>query len=455
MGEGNSEGPYNEKMVADALSQQVDVKHPIPWRTLGGYFAFLEKRGIAPNVASFVGATSVRTYVLGEDDVDPTPAQLAQMQQLVRQAMNEGAMGVGSSLIYAPATFAETPELVALATASAQCGGMYISHMRNESDHVLDAVDELITIARASGGPAEIYHLKQAGRGNWDKLDPIIARVEAARASGIRITADMYNYTAGATGLDAAMPPWVRAGGYEAWAKRLKDPAVRARVKAEMKDRPVGWDNLYFQAGSPDKVLFLAFKNPALKQYTGKTLAEVAKLRGTSPEDTAIDLVIADGTRVGVAYFLMSEENVARQVALPWMAFDSDESAQAPRGVFLKSNTHPRAYGTFARLLGKYVRDEHRTTLPDAIRRLTSFPAANLGIKDRGLVQPGMMADLAIFDAATIADTATFEKPQQFAIGMRHVLVNGQPVLLDGQMTTARPGRAVLGPGAGNCPQRR
>jgi N-acyl-D-amino-acid deacylase len=266
MGEGNSEGPYNEKMVADALSQQVDVKHPIPWRTLGGYFAFLEKRGIAPNVASFVGATSVRTYVLGEDDVDPTPAQLAQMQQLVRQAMNEGAMGVGSSLIYAPATFAETPELVALATASAQCGGMYISHMRNESDHVLDAVDELITIARASGGPAEIYHLKQAGRGNWDKLDPIIARVEAARASGTRVTADMYNYTAGATGLDAAMPPWVRAGGYEAWAKRLKDPAVRARVKAEMKERPVGWDNLYFQAGSPDKVLFLAFKNPALKQ---------------------------------------------------------------------------------------------------------------------------------------------------------------------------------------------
>lgn len=452
MGEGNSEGPYTEKMVTDALAQQVDVKHPISWRTLGGYLDFLERRGIAPNVASFVGATSVRTFVLGEDDIDPTPAQLAQMQQLVRQAMNEGAMGVGSSLIYAPATFAETPELVALATASARCGGMYISHIRNESDHVLEAVDELIAIARASGGPAEIYHLKQAGRGNWDKLDPIIARVEAARASGVRITADMYNYTAGATGLDAAMPPWVRAGGYDAWARRLKDPAMRARVKAEMTKRPVGWDNLYFQAGSPDKVLFLAFKNPALKQYTGKTLAEVAKLRGTSPEDTAIDLVIADGTRVGVAYFLMSEENVARQVALPWMAFDSDESAQAPRGVFLKSNTHPRAYGTFARLLGKYVRDEKRTTLQDAVRRLTSFPASNLGITDRGLVRPGMHADLAIFDAATIADKATFEQPQQFAVGMRHVLVNGQPVLLDGNMTNARPGRTVRGPGAGRCP---
>ena len=454
MGEGNSEGPYNDKMVADTIAQQVDVKHPIPWRSLRGYWDYLEHKGIAPNVASFVGATSVRTYVLGEDDVDPTPAQLAQMQNLVRDGMDQGAMGLGSSLIYAPATFAETPELIALATASAQCGGMYISHMRNESDHVLESVDELIAIARASGGPAEIYHLKQAGSGNWDKLDGVIQRVEAARAAGVRITADMYNYTAGATGLDAAMPPWVRAGGYDAWAARLKDPVQRARVIAEMKVRPVGWDNLYFQAGSPDKVLFLAFKNPALKQYTGKTLAEVAKLRGTSPEDTAIDLVIADGTRVGVAYFLMSEANVARQVALPWMAFDSDESSQAPRGVFLKSNTHPRAYGTFARLLGKYVRDEQRTTLADAVRRLTSFPAANLGIKDRGLVKPRMMADLAIFDPATIADTATYANPQQFAVGMRHVLVNGQPVLLDGEMTTARPGRAVLGPGTGRCPPR-
>ncbi|MEO7813905.1 MAG: amidohydrolase family protein, partial [Sphingomicrobium sp.] len=451
---GNSEGPYNDQMIADTIAQQVDVKHPIPWRSLRGYWDFLEHKGIAPNVASFVGATTVRTFVLGEDDVDPSPAQLAQMQGLVRAAMNDGAMGLGSSLIYAPATFTETPELIALATASAQCGGMYISHMRNESDHVLESVDELIAIARASGGPAEIYHLKQAGSGNWAKLDGVIDRVEAARAAGIRITADMYNYTAGATGLDAAMPPWVRAGGYEAWKKRLQDPAQRARVIAEMKVRPVGWDNLYFQAGSPDKVLFLAFKNPALKQYTGKTLAEVATLRGTSPEDTAIDLVIADGTRVGVAYFLMDEANVARQVALPWMAFDSDESSQAPRGVFLKSNTHPRAYGTFARLLGKYVRDEHRTTLADAVRRLTRFPMANLGVKDRGLVQPGMMADLAIFDPATIADTATYAKPQQFAVGMRHVLVNGQPVLLDGQMTGARPGRAVLGPGTGRCPPR-
>jgi N-acyl-D-amino-acid deacylase len=452
MGEGNSEGPYTEKMVADTLSQQVDIKHPISWRTLGGYFDFLEKKGIAPNVASFVGATSVRTYELGEDDVDPDPEQLHRMQNLVRQAMDEGAMGVGSSLIYAPATFAETPELIALATASAQCGGMYISHMRNESDDVLKATDELIAIAKASGGPAEIYHMKQAGTGNWDKLQPMIDRIEAARAAGIRITADMYTYTAGATGLDAAMPPWVREGGYGKWQARLKDPKLRARVAKEMTQRPVGWDNLYFQAGSPEKVLFLAFKNPALKKYTGKTLAEVARERGKSPEETAMDLVVEDGTRVGTAYFLMSEANVARQAGLPWMAFDSDESAQAPRGVFLKSNTHPRAYGNFARLLGKYVRDEKVTTLQDAVRRLSSFPATNLGIKDRGFVRAGMKADLAIFDPATIGDKATFAEPQQFATGMRHVFVNGQAVLLNGEMTGARPGRAVRGPGYQRCP---
>ena len=454
MGEGWSEGPLTEKMVAGSLKQQGDIKHPISWRTLRQYQTFMEQRGIAPNIASFVGATTVRMHELGEDDVDPTPAQLAKMQNLVRAAMNEGAMGLSTSLIYSPATFAETPELIALATASAQCGGMYISHMRNESDNLIESVDELIAIAKASGGPAEIYHLKQAGRGNWGKLDGVIQRVEAARAAGVRVSANMYTYVAGATGLDAAMPPWVRAGGYDAWAARLKDPKIRARVIAEMKVKPVGWDNLYYQAASPDRVLFLEFKNPALKQYTGKTLGEVAKLRGTSPEDTAIDLVIADGTRVGTAYFLMDEANVARQTALPWMSFGSDAEASAPRGKFLLSSTHPRAYGNVARLLGKYVRDEHRLSLAEAVRKLTSLPAANLGIKDRGLVRPGMMADLAIFDPATIADKATFEQPQQFAVGMRHVVVNGQPVLLDGEMTTARPGRAVLGPGTGRCPPR-
>jgi N-acyl-D-amino-acid deacylase len=452
MGEGWSMGPYNEEMVRLETGRQGDIKYPIDWRTLGQYFAKMEKRGIAPNIASFVGATTVRVHRLGEGDVDPDPAQLKAMQNDVRFAMNEGAMGVGSSLIYAPAFYAETPELIALATASAQCGGMYISHIRNESDQLLEAIDELIAIAKASGGPAEIYHLKQAGRGNWHKLDAVIQRVEAARAQGVRITADMYTYVAGATGLDAAMPPWVQAGGYEQWAERLKDPKIRARVLKEMRSRPVGWESLYWQAGSADKLILIGFKNEKLKPLTGKTLAEVAKMRGVSPEDAAIDLVIEDGSRVATAYFLMDEANVARQVALPWMAFDSDAEAQAPRGVFLKSSVHPRAYGNFARLLGKYVREEKRVTLQEAVRRLSGFPASNLGIKDRGLLKPGMMADLAIFDPATIADRATFEKPQQFAVGMRHVLVNGQPVLLDGEMTSARPGRAVRGPGTGRCP---
>jgi N-acyl-D-amino-acid deacylase len=454
MGEGDSEGPLNERMVKTALKMQGDIKYPITWRTLPGYWARLRRTGIAPNVASFVGATTVRDYVLGEGDVQPTAAQLATMQNLVRSAMNAGAMGVGSSLIYAPATFAKTDELVALAKASAQCGGMYISHMRNESDRLIEAVDELIDISRRSGGPAEIYHLKEAGEGNWNKLDAVIAKVEKARAEGLPISADMYTYTAGATGLDAAMPPWVRAGGYDQWRKRLQDPAMRARVKAEMTQRPKDWDNLYFQAGSPDRLLFLAFKNPALKKYTGKTLTEVAKLRKESPEDTAIDLVIEDGTRVGVAYFLMNEANVARQVALPWVSFGSDESAEAPRGVFLKSASHPRAYGNVARLLGHYVRDEQRLPLTEAIRKLTSLPAANLKIADRGSIAPGKWADLVIFDPATIADHATYADSKRFATGVQTVVVNGVPVLLDGRMTGARPGRAVLGPGTGRCAAR-
>ena len=454
-GEGHSNGPTTAAMAARDIGRQGDLKHPVPWRTLDEYFSFMTARKIAPNIASFVGHGTVRDHALGEDDVDPTPAQLVGMQNLVRQAMNDGAMGLGSSLIYAPASYAETPELAALATASAQCGGMYISHMRNESDNLLEAVDELIAIARASGGPAEIYHLKQAGRGNWGKLDAVIKRVEAARASGVRITANMYTYTAGATGLDAAMPPWVQAGGYEKWAARLKNPVMRARVIKEMRAKPVAWESLYYQAGSPDKLILIGFKNDKLKPLTGKTLAEVARMRGTSPEDTAINLVIEDGSRVSTAYFLMDEANVARQVALPWMAFGSDAEAQAPRGIFMKSSTHPRAYGNFARLLGRYVRDERRVALPEAVRRLTSFPAATLGLTDRGTLAPGMKADVAMFDAATIADKATFDAPRQFAVGMRHVLVNGQAVLRNGVMTAARPGQAVRGPGWRRCPSRR
>ena len=450
MGEGFSMGPMNAEMKAREESRQGDFKYKIDWTTLGEYLEMLERRGTAHNVASFVGAASVRIHELGENDVDPTPEQLARMRGLVRQAMNEGAMGVGSSLIYAPGSFAETDELVALMTEAGRCGGMYISHMRSEGDRLVESVDELIEISRRSNAPAEIYHLKMAGRSNWDKLDDVVARVEKARAAGQRITADMYTYTAGATGLDAAMPLWVQDGGLEKWIERLKDPAIRARVAAEMKAPGKGWENLYFGAG-PDKMILSGFKNEALKKYTGKTLSEMAKLRGKSPEETAMDLVVEDGSRVGTVYFLMSEDNVRKQVALPWMSFGSDGESQAPEGVFLKSSTHPRTYGNFARLLGRYVREEKLVALPEAIRRLTSFPAANLGITERGALKVGNFADLAIFDPASISDVATFEKPQQYAVGMRHVFVNGVQVLKDGDHTGATPGRVVRGKGWNKC----
>ena len=447
MGEGWSMGPMTPEMKALAVQRQGDFKYEIPWTTLGNYLDYLADKGISPNIASFVGAGTVRVNVLGEGDVDPDAAQLDRMRRLVHQAMQEGAMGVGSALIYAPNAYAETPELVALATEAARCGGMYISHMRSEGDHIEEAVDELIEISRKSGAPAEIYHLKFGGKANWGKYDAIIAKVEAARKAGQRITADMYTYTAGATGLDAAMPTWVQAGGYEQWAERLKDPKVRARVIAEMKAPGKDWENLYNAAGTPDNLLLLAFKNPDLRQYTGKTLGEVAKLRGTSPEETAIDLVIEDGSRVGTAYFLMSEDNVRKAVDLPWMSFGSDEEAAAPEGLFLNARHHPRAYGNVARLLGKYVRDEKATTLQSAIRRLTSLPAGNLGIRDRGSLKSGYYADVVLFDPATVQDHATFETPDRYATGVRDVFVNGVQVIKDGAHSGATPGRVVRGPG--------
>ncbi len=444
MGEGTSMGPLSPAMKLLETQRMGDIKYPIEWTTLDQYLTWLEKRGIAVNVASFVGAATVREHVLGEGDVDPTPEQLLAMRKLVVEAMEDGALGVGSSLIYAPASYAETPELTALATEAGRCGGIYISHMRSEADRLLEAIDELIEISRVSGAPAEIYHLKQAGRANWDKLDPAIARIEAARAKGQRITADMYSYTAGSTGLDAAMPPWVQAGGVEQWIAQMKDPVVRAKVIAEMRQEKPSFENLYRHAGA-DGTLLVGFKNPALKGLTGKTLAEVAKARGISPEDAAIDLVIEDGSRVQVVYFLMSEENVARQTALPWMSFGSDASAQAPEGVFLKSSTHPRAYGNFARVLGKYVRKEKTTSLADAVRRLSAFPAQNLGLTDRGLLKVGYHADVVVFDPKTIGDRGTYEKPQQFATGVSHVLVNGKLVLADGEPTGVAAGQAVRG----------
>jgi N-acyl-D-amino-acid deacylase len=429
------------------VQRQGDIKYPIKWTTLGEYLSYLTGKGVTPNVASFIGATTVRVHELGEKDVDPTPEQLDRMRSLVRDAMKQGALGVGSSLIYAPASYAETPELIAITSEAGKCGGMYISHMRSEGNKLLEAIDELIAISRESGATAEIYHFKQAGQPNWDKLDAAIARVEAARAGGQRITADMYTYPAGATGLDAAMPTWVQSGGLEAWTRRLKDPATRARLVKEMRTPSNDWENLLLLAGSPDRVLLIAFKNPKLKPLTGKTLAEVAKMRGESPEETAMDLVIEDGSRVGTVYFLMSEDNIKREVGLPWMGLGSDEASEAPEGVFLKASSHPRAYGNVARFLGHYVRDEKAATLPDAIRRLTSQPAANLGIRQRGSLQPGYYADVVVFDPARIQDHATFDKPKQLATGVDDVFVNGIQVLKAGKHTGAMPGRFVRGPG--------
>jgi N-acyl-D-amino-acid deacylase len=440
-----SMGPLNQKMKELMVARQDDIKFPVTWTTLGEYLAGLERKGIAPNVASFVGAPTVRTYVLGEADVQPTPQQLEQMRGLVHQAMEEGALGLTTMLIYAPATYAKTPELIALAQESARCGGIYTAHMRSEGDHIESALQETIEIAKASGAPAEIYHLKISGKDNWGKIDKVIATVEQARASGVRITANMYTYTAGATGLDAAMPPWVQDGGLEAWIKRLQDPAVRAKVIAEMRDpHPGTWENLYGAAG-PDGILFLSFKNPKLKPLTGKTLAEVAKARGVSPEDAAIDLVIEDGTRVGVAYFLISEANVRRQVSLPWVSFGSDEQGDAPEGVFLLSAAHPRAYGNFARVFAKYVREDHALSTEEAVRRMTSLPADNLSLKDRGRLRPGAFADLVVFDPNTIQDHATFEKSHQLSTGVSYVIVNGKLALKDGKATGAATGKVVRG----------
>jgi len=447
MGEGNSMGPLNDAMKREMVEEQGDIKFDVTWTTLGEYLDHLVRRGISCNVASFIGATTVRVHELGHADRAPTRSELERMKQLVRAAMEEGALGVGSSLIYAPAFYAKTDELIELCKVAARYDGMYISHLRSEGNTFLEAIDELIRIAREARLPAQIYHLKAAGKSNWPKLDAAIRKIEAARAAGLKITADMYTYTAGATGLDAAMPPWVQEGGYKAWADRLKDPVTRERVLKEMVTPTDKWESLYLMAGSPDKVLLVGFKNDQLKKFTGKTLAEVARLRGKSPEETAIELVIEDGSRVDTVYFLMSEENVRKQIALPWVSFNSDAPSVAPEGVFLKSNPHPRAYGNFARLLARYVRDEKIIPLEEAIGRLTSFPARTLKLDRRGALKRGHFADIVVFDPATIQDHATFDQPHQYATGVRHVLVNGVQVLKDGEHTGAKPGQVVRGPG--------
>jgi N-acyl-D-amino-acid deacylase len=447
MGEGWSMGPLNNAMKAEMLEDQGDIRFDVTWTSLGGYLEHLVERGVSPNVASFVGATTVRIHELGYEDRAPSADELEQMKALVRTAMEEGAVGLGSSLIYAPAFYADTDELIALASAAGEYGGMYISHMRSEGNSILAAMDELITIARAADVPAEIYHLKAAGKENWPRLDDVIGKVEAARAEGLRITADMYTYTAGATGLDAAMPPWVQEGGDQAWIARLADPAIRRQVAREMRTPTDEWESLYLAAGSAENVLLVGFRTDELKPLTGKTLAEVAAERGVTPEDAAIDLLIANGADVSTVYFLMSEENVTKKIALPWISFGSDAEALSPEGVFLESNPHPRAYGTFARLLGRYVRDEGVIPLQEAIRKLTTQPAGNLGIQRRGALTSGYYADVVVFDAATVSDHATFAEPHQLSGGVVHVFVNGTHTVRDGIHTGALGGQVVRGPG--------
>ena len=441
----DSMAPLNPAMKRLMAERQGDIKYPVTWSTLGEYLTLLEHKGIAPNLASMVGAGTVRNYVLGEADVQPSAEQLDAMRALVRQSMEEGALGVTTALIYSPNTYAKTPELIALATEAARCGGIYSAHMRSEGDRIEAAVEETIAIAKASGAPAEIYHLKMAGRDNWGKLDKVVGMIEVARAGGVRVTADMYTYTAGATGLDAAMPSWAQDGGLEAWIARLRDPVVRARVIAEMRNpHPADWENLYAAAG-PENTVLLQFKNPKLKDLIGKSVAQVAAERGVSPEDAAIDLVIEDGTRVGIAYFLMSEANVRRQVALPWVSFGSDEAGDAPEGVFLQAGAHPRAYGNFARVLAQYVRKDHALSVEEAVRKLSSLPADVLSLPERGRLKKGAFADVVVFDPATIQDHATFEKPHQLATGVSQVLVNGRFAVRDGAPTGAATGRFVRG----------
>jgi len=447
MGEGESMGPLNDVMKAEMVRLQSDIHYDIEWTTLAEYLEYLERRGISPNVASFIGAATPRSYVMGQDDRPPSAEELDQMRALVRTAMEDGALGVASSLIYPPGSFAETEELIALSEVAAQYDGMYISHMRDEGANMLEAVEELLTIAEEAGIGAEIYHLKSSGQSNWPLFDEAIEMVESARAEGLQITADVYTYPAGSTGLNAAIPPWVQEGGFEASVQRMRDPALRERIALEMGEHSDAWENMYLGAGTADNILLVGFKNDDLKPLTGKSLAEVAQMRGTDPRYTAMDLIIEDNSRIQAVYFTQSEDVVRKAITLPWVSFNSDEASLAPEGVFLKSNPHPRAYGSFARVLGKYVREEQLIPLEEAIRKLAALPAENMKIDRRGRLKEGFYADMVVFDPATIQDNATFVKPHQYATGMIHVFVNGEQVLKDGEHTGATPGRVIRGPG--------
>jgi N-acyl-D-amino-acid deacylase len=447
LGEGESMGPLSERMKEALAKGQGAVRSEIGWTTLDEFLRFLEKRGVTPNVASFIGAATPRAHVIGYDDRPPTEEELGLMQKLVGQAMEEGALGVASALIYPPGSFAKTEELVALAKVAAQYGGLYISHIRSEGDDIVRATGEFLRIVRESGIRGEIFHLKTGGRDNWAKMDEVIGIVEKARAEGLEITADAYPYAAGMAGLLASFPPWIQDGGVEAAIKRMRDPATRQRIIQEMRTPSKGWESLYLQCGSPDRILLIAFNNESLKPLTGKTLAQVAEMRGRSPEETAMDLLIEDNGQVLAIYFSQSEENLKKTLPLPWLSFCTDEAAYAPEGVFLGAGAHPRAYGTYPRILGKYVRDEKLMTLQEAVRKMSALPAETLRIERRGRLQTGYFADIVVFDPSKVKDLATFEKPHQYATGIVHVLVNGVQVLRDGEHTGAKPGRVVRGPG--------
>jgi N-acyl-D-amino-acid deacylase len=438
-GEGSSMGPLSEEM-----KQRRGISN---WTTLAEYLQYAERKGISQNIASYIGATTIREYVIGLEDKKATPAQLQQMRELVRQEMETGALGIGSSLIYAPAFYATTEELIEMCKVASQYQGKYISHMRSEGNQLIEGVQELLRIAREANIPAEIYHLKASGQANWPKMDQVIKMVEQARKQGLKITADMYTYTAGATGLNSTLPPWTLDGGFPELFKRLQDPATRQKIADEVRKPATDWENMWQLAGSPERILLVGFRNPALRQYIGKNIAEVAKLRGKDPIETIMDLIVEDRSRVDTVYFMMSEENIKKQLKLPWVSFGSDAASIAAEGAFLNSSTHPRAYGNFARLLGKYVRDEKVIPLEEAIRRLAALPCENLGLAQRGLLKAGYFADVVIFDPKTIADTATFEKPHQYAVGMKHVFVNGVQLLKDGEHTGNKSGRALWGPG--------
>jgi N-acyl-D-amino-acid deacylase len=448
MGEGNSWGPVNDAIKKRMKSEQTDIKYEIEWATLSDYLTFLERHGVSQNVASYLGATTVREYVLGLGNVKPTPAQLEQMRRLVEREMRDGALGIASALEYAPAYYADTEELIELCKVAARYRGKYVSHVRSEGDKLLEAIDELIRISREAKLPAEIYHFKAAGVANWPKMDAAIARVEAARKAGLPITANMYVYEAGGTSLSACIPPWALEGGEVLMRQRLRrEPEFRAKVVHDIRAGIPGWTSFYANAGSPERILLMGFKQEAMKRLQGKTLASIARERGKDPIETLLDLLIEDDSGIGTLYFITSKDNVRKLVPLPWVSFGSDEASQAPEGVFLKSLPHPRAYGNFARVLGHYVREEKLLPLEAAVRKLSGLPATNLGLDRRGFLKDGYFADVVVFDPQTVADKATYEKPHQYAVGVRHVWVNGVPVLKDGEHTGAKPGRALWGPG--------